>query len=215
MPSSDTVRTVLQGETVESLGLMYGLVPKTILSHPANAELAKDGRTERVLHPGDDITIPALRERVESRPTEARHRAVRASRRWRLHVRFMLGDKPRANAAYAVTIDDAEPIQAHTDGDGFIDHEIPSSAQCARLHFADDPEEVIFTMWVGHLNPVTTTAGVQQRLRNLGYYWGEATGELDDDTAGAIGAFQSAKSLTVTRTADAATQAALLSAHGQ
>lgn len=213
MPTAGEHLTVAQGDTIERLASRFGLLPETIAQHPENAMLIDDARTITILHPGDVIFIPAKRMREETRATEARHRFIRKMPTRRLHVRFLMDDKPRANLTYSITVDGGPPVDDTTDGEGYIDQPIPRFAEQAVVHFADDPADVSYTLLIGHLNPLSSDSGVVQRLRNLGYYWGDIPDDWTEDAAGALRQFQTDKGLPVTGVPDDQTRAALKSAH--
>jgi len=66
-----------------------------------------------------------------------------------------------------------------------------------------------FDRSIDRLPPISELAGVQARLRNLGFHAGRISGELDDDTRDAIEQFQRKRSLPITREPDDATVAKL------
>lgn len=208
------VHTAAQGESVESLAHRSGLLAETIWEHPRNASLRDDTRTVHVLRPGDRVFIPELRVKEESCATNARHRLVCMRRMSRLHVRFLDEDTPRADASYTVTIDDGAPLRGTTDGDGYIDHVIIALAARAVVHFDADPEDTVFELWLGGLDPVSTPSGVQQRLRNLGLFWGDESEVWDADTTRALAGFQARHGLEANGTLDGATRDALVREHG-
>lgn len=208
------VHLVDQGESIESLAYLEGVLPATIWDHPDNSHLREVSRTKHVLQPGDAVFIPQRREKVEPCITEARHRFVRAVRPSRLHVRFLDDDTPRANAVYTIRIDGKEPMRGTTDSAGYIDHVISPLARAAAVHFERDTEDAIFELWLGHLNPASSPSGVQQRLRNLGLYWGDASDEWDEETSRALAGFQQVHGLEPTGILDDVTRDALVRVQG-
>jgi len=212
--AAGTWHLVDQGESIESLADVAGVPVATIWDHPDNARLRDGGRSPNVLKPGDMVFIPNVRERIERRATEARHQFICKGLGSRLHVRFLEDDTPRANAGYSLTVDEGPPVRGTTDGSGYIDHRIGPQARLARLRFDSDPEDAEFELRLGHLDPVTTASGVQQRLRNLDLFWGDETDQLDDETRRAITAFQRLRELDPTGELDDSTRAALIEAHG-
>jgi peptidoglycan hydrolase-like protein with peptidoglycan-binding domain len=67
---------------------------------------------------------------------------------------------------------------------------------------------------LGGLDPVDTISGVQERLKSLGFYTGEASGQMDDMTKAGIAAFQASKNLSGDGAVDQPTKDALKAAFG-
>jgi hypothetical protein len=92
-----------------------------------------------------------------------------------------------------------------------LDIPIPPTARKAELTIGDDePIDIA----LGSMDPVDTWSGIQLRLNNLGYGVGEVTGKPNEKTRTALGAFQSANGLEVTRLADSQTRSKLGDVHG-
>lgn len=70
-----------------------------------------------------------------------------------------------------------------------------------------------YRLQLGGMDPITTTTGVQKRLRNLGFGC-EPTGELDGDTRSALAFFQKANDLPATGELDSATRDKLKQVYG-
>jgi peptidoglycan hydrolase-like protein with peptidoglycan-binding domain len=92
-----------------------------------------------------------------------------------------------------------------------IEHEVSSAAATGELTITDKVDKVPYrwTLSLRALDDLATTAGMQQRLINLGYYDGQPTGTEDDDTRQALRDFQLDSSLEPTGTYDLLTQQAL------
>jgi hypothetical protein len=67
---------------------------------------------------------------------------------------------------------------------------------------AVSPATVIIVLQLGNMNPVDFLSGVQSRLKNLDYYEGDVSGQLDDATRQAILEFQEDHGITPTGEAD-------------
>ncbi|MCC7375949.1 MAG: peptidoglycan-binding protein [Verrucomicrobiales bacterium] len=80
-----------------------------------------------------------------------------------------------------------------------------------RIQDGDGWEE--WPIRLGHLDPLDTPSGVQQRLRNL-HYQCDSTGVWDDATREALREFQEAQGIEVNGDADSATQSKLREIHG-
>jgi hypothetical protein len=202
--------TLVQGDCISSLALEHGLLPETIWQHPQNAALRHKRRDPNVLLPGDVLFIPEKVLKEVSRPTGRRHTFVRLGVPARLKLRLLRNDKPRANKHYILEID-GRLLTGHTDQDGWLVQAIPPNARGGMLTLVDTGEQI--PVHLGYLDPIDELAGVQERLRNLGYYSGPITNALDEETQRALSAFQRQQQLPLTGRVDAATQQALQAAH--
>jgi type VI secretion system secreted protein VgrG len=105
-----------------------------------------------------------------------------------------------------------------TKEDGSIDVEIPEEAEsCSVTVWTDEYPDGPTRSWVvqlGALEPASEVRGAQQRLRNLGYYGGAVSGELDGSTREALQKFQTDNRLKATGELDAPTVEALTTMHG-
>lgn len=124
-------------------------------------------------------------------------------------------DEPDVAIPFTLTAEDVT-VSGITDGDGVLRVKIPSTARSASLLVNEQTVEITIT----RLPSVTTIAGVQIRLRNLGFFDGaidNATSLLLED---AVEAFQldlddAARPASITRNPrDPALQASLLREHG-
>ena len=81
-----------------------------------------------------------------------------------------------------------------TDGDGVIEKEIPRDAFSAQLTLWIDDfpqgERLSYTIRLGDLPPASAVYGAQIRLRNLGYYFGVDSDEINPEMASALMEFQ-------------------------
>src|SRR5439155_14677296 len=105
-------------------------------------------------------------------------------------LRFRLSDfdgSPRPGERYTLTVD-GDKRGGVTDDEGELAEVIPPMAKKAKLEIASTREEYEFDQ--GFMNPVDYASGVQARLKNLGYYKGEITGSMDNETRAAIRRFQ-------------------------
>jgi hypothetical protein len=72
-----TKYTARQGDCMNSIAFCHGFFPDTLWLHPDNRELRERRKADNVLLSGDIVNIPDLEPRVESKPTEQRHRFKR------------------------------------------------------------------------------------------------------------------------------------------
>ena len=69
-------------------------------------------------------------------------------------------------------------LAAVGDGDGVIEQPIPPGVTQAKLTLGEGDEEEVFTLQIGHVDPIDTDSGIQARLNNLGYPCGSVDGKL-------------------------------------
>lgn len=188
----------------------YGFFWHTLWNHERNAELKEQRKNPNVLMAGDRVFIPEKRQKVETGETAKVHTFRLKGVPVKLNVQLLdIGGRPRANVRYALTVDGKR-----TDGvagsDGMVSEVIPPRARQAQLSLETGER---YDLDLGHMNPIEYTSGVQARLKNLGYYKGEISGTLDDETRKAIRKFQRDRQLGDTGEPDQATRDALLAEH--
>jgi Putative peptidoglycan binding domain len=177
-----------------------------------NSELKSLRQNPNVLFAGDVVLIPELVIREESCPTDACHRFVKKGipAKFRLVVeRF---NRPIAAKRYVLVVDGA--IHEGTTSDtGLVEVAISPTARRGTLRFPDENIEV--ELELGNMDPPEEIIGIQERLSNLGFYLGELTGQIDDNTREAIELFQTASGIDATGELDANTRVKLFSQHDQ
>lgn len=204
------VHVVKQGDCLSSIADQYGFFWDTLWNHERNADLRERRKNPNVLMTGDQVFIPQPRPKEESGETGQVHTFRLKGVPVRLNLQLLdFQGNPRAGVKYTLTIDGKTTSGAVPD-DGVIREIIPPRAMKGTLRLETDEE---FELQLGHMNPIEYTSGVQARLANRGYYRGEISGVLDEETRDAIRRFQADRGLAVTGEADSATQAALLAAH--
>jgi N-acetylmuramoyl-L-alanine amidase len=172
-----TQHTVKQGEQLSSIAERHGFSDyRTVWDHPDNAALKQLRKSPHVLLPGDVVTIPDRAEKAVAVETGKLHVFLLDAEpvRLRLRVQDCWGD-PRASADCVLTVE-GSTFEVVTDGDGYLDQEIPASAERATLTVG----ELELDLRIGHLDPVDATTGLQARLNNLGYYTGELSESGDE-----------------------------------
>ena len=198
---------VKQGDCIESIAFEHGFFPDTIWNFAANADLKKRRKDPNALAPGDIVVVPDKRLKEVKRPLDAVHRFRRKGVPKSFRVQFLRFDQtPLANEPVTVDID-GQVTKMTTDGDGWIQRMISPAARKATIEFKDGK---VYTLQLGHLNPIDTPEGIQQRLSNLGMYRGRITAEMTDEATEALRMFQYANDLPATGSIDEATKQALL-----
>jgi hypothetical protein len=204
------VHVVKQGDCMNSIADQYGFFWQTLWDHERNAELKQRRGNPNVLMAGDRVFIPEIRPKDESGETTRVHTFRLKGVPVKLNVQLMdIGGLVRANLRYTLTVD-GKRTTGVSGGDGMVSEVIPPRAKRARLTLETGEE---YDLDLGYMNPVEYTSGVQARLKNLGYYKGDVSGTLDDETRKAIRRFQRDKNLPVTGEPDQATRDALLAEH--
>jgi|TARA_R110002096_G_scaffold409688_1_gene609104 N-acetylmuramoyl-L-alanine amidase len=187
---------------------MHGFFPDTIWLHEQNNALRLERKDPNILHPDDTVYVPDKRVKTEAKPTGARHRFRRLGVPETLRILFCDEyDEPRANIPYRIDIDG---VLRHgiTDGTGLLKEIISPNAALGVVYLGETDEEK-YGLQLGELSPITTTEGVQGRLKNQGFYQDAINGKLDEETRAAIGSFQDYYELDISEEPDQVTLDAL------
>jgi putative peptidoglycan binding protein len=204
------IHVVQEGECLNSIAAETGFFWDTLWYHESNAGLRTLRDNPNVLKPGDKVNIPEKRVREESGQTDMVHtfRMKGVPVRLNFHLVDRLGN-PRVGLAYKLKVDGSE-VSGNLDDDGRISEVIPPAAKKATLTL-DTGEKYEFDL--GYLEPVDTNKGLKGRLKNLGYYNGEISNDMDDATRDALKKFQLRRGLTPSGEATPETRSALLQEH--
>lgn len=211
--SQGTWHDVDDGDCAASIAHSLGHIWETIWNAPENRELRDLRKTPNILLRGDRVWAPALRVREVDSATEMRHQFRRKGIPAKVRLRFLSCGQPRTNIRFDAVVDGVRRDGA-TDSDGVAEFCVAPDAQLAVVTLRPDgrsPETFKFSL--GHIDPVNTVPGVQQRLRNLGVPC-EVTRSLDDQTKCAVRAFQRRMGVEETGELDDATREELVSEHG-
>jgi len=90
---------VQSGDCISSLAEENGLLWQTIWDHPENAELKAKRQDPNILLPGDEVFIPAIELRLETRPVDGTHKFVKKGVPAKLRIRIMKAAEPAQGAA--------------------------------------------------------------------------------------------------------------------
>jgi N-acetylmuramoyl-L-alanine amidase len=225
--------TVKPGDTVASIAWESGLDDwQTIYDHPNNEALRALRKNPNLLHPGDQIFVPAISVKEIDCPTEKKStfKLQRPTQKLKLALAAVepeYGDEPGkgqpqpverkrlANKSFTLDLD-GTVMRGSTDGQGKIEVEIPVSARQGRLVIGDHA----WDLEIGNLNPLVEetpdngVSGAAGRLKNLGYFTGDSAEPNADEMAGALRRFQADERLEETGVLDEKTRAALAGVHG-
>lgn len=188
---------VVDGDCAESIALKAGHLWKTIWDHPKNAAIKNARGSPNILLPGDRLHIPEKTIKTVDRSTDQKHVFVREASTTKLRLCIKQVGEPRSNQPYRLVID-GNSFEGKTDNTGWIDVVIPADATNGQLTVGDrPPNQQVFSLDLGGMDPLTEPIGVQKRLRNLGFEC-EPNGEIDEVTSTAIAMFQKGEDLEPT-----------------
>jgi N-acetylmuramoyl-L-alanine amidase len=152
-------------------------------------------KNPNVLMEGDRVFVPDRKDQTFDIGTGARHRFKRLGVPAKLQIQFIdETDKAMARLAYRLDVD-GNLTNGTTDDDGWLIESIPPAARKGKVIFDNGKT---FDLQLGHLDPLDTVAGVQDRLKNLGYSCGhDHRDELGTGTLAAIRAYRATQGLSI------------------
>jgi hypothetical protein len=203
---------VRAGDCLSSIAYETGFFWETLWDHPTNVELKQLRESPFTLVPGDEVTIPELRAKLETVALDQRHTFRRRGVPAKLVLRLLRSDgSPRADEPYMLEVDGLlVSMDKQTDAEGVLTETIQPSAKHARLYFNDGAET--YELALGQMQPGDTIRGVQARLKSLGFYDGPVDGREGPRLTEAIARFRLAHELDPSSDSKA-TQAAIAEAH--
>ena len=207
------VRIVRQGDSIISLSKRYGIPVDKILNHPDNSPLRERKRNASILFPGDRITIPDKELKEEDGATEQRHRFRCNNRTSWLRAKFLRKGEPRSGEPYLLIVD-GKDFRGNLDSQGKLEARVPCDAKEAIVLLGREGEQERHALKIGHVDPLSETSGIQQRLKNLGFFCGNENNEVGPRTRSALRRFQEKQGLQVTGEMDEETRNRLRDVHG-
>ena len=202
---------VQPGDCMASIARQHGFTWQTVWNFPANADL-KARREPNVLLPSDQVTIPPIRLRQESRPTGQVHSFQLVGQSCRLQLRFLDDNKqPRSGVVYTLTID-GKRTRGTLDGAGSLNVPISPDASQGSIVLHTEPDLETYPVNLGHLDPDSSPTGIRGRLNNLGFTCA-SDGDWDANLQSAIKRFQIANDIPPTGELDGQTRQALKQTH--
>jgi hypothetical protein len=189
-------------DCMNSIAERHGFFWETLWNDGKNADLKNTRKNPNVLNAGDQVWIPALSPKQESRATDARHKFKRKGVPAITRFCFMSDGKPRANEPWVMDVD-GKTYKGNTDGDGVMKVYVPPGATDATITIGEGKKQKIYPVQLGSMDPVETDSGVRKRLRALGYNPGSA--EEDGDgmkLKQAVRKFQAASQMKLTGNVD-------------
>lgn len=192
----DGIHKAVPGETVSSIAASYGITKweEKVWNAPENANLKQQRINPNTLVPNDEVFLPELERKMESRPVDAWHEfhVVRNKRFLRLKLQNSDGT-PLKERPYQI-----EPLASFrgnfvqqgqtTSPEGLIEEELPHTLTEADLVLPQDHMRI--RLRIGHLLPLPMgepVSGPRLDVEGaLGSLAGAASGALGS-AAGAIG----------------------------
>ncbi len=202
--------TIVLGDSIPSIAKKSGFFWETIWNRPENASVKGKRKDPNVLFPGDEVFVPDLALRTETRGTNARHKFKLKGEQVKFKLQLLMMGEPRKNEAYTLLVD-GKSYSGTTDGEGKIEQVVPADARSGTLTLRGGKEK--YPVRIGHLNPIDEVSGVQQRLNNLGFHAGDEGGQMNDSLKAALTAFQTKYKLNPSGEIDDATKAKVAECH--
>lgn len=177
---------VKAGECVSTIAFDHGLFWETVWNDPANAALRELRGNPNILAEGDEVVVPDKRVASVSCATGKRHVFRRKGVPETVSLRLLdAAGAPRANVPYHFSVG-STVRQGTSDGDGWIHEYVTPQPAVAKLIISATE---IYSVAIGHLAPLASAEGLQQRLRNLGYTIHDEPGTIAGSTWTAIERF--------------------------
>jgi len=184
------IHSVQQGESTTRLAFEHGLFPETLWKHPNNEMLRKKREHPNILTPEDEIFIPNREEKTVEGSTEEKHRFRRKGVPEKLNIRFLdENGEPYANEPYVLTIDGTNR-KGNLDETGWLRVLIPPNAKSGEIEVGIDGCLEQCELNFGRMDPKEKLTGIQSRLMNLGYYYGNVDGKMNELLEQAIAKFR-------------------------
>lgn len=236
----DVWHEVQDYEDVLTIAVSYGISDwKAVYDHEKNAEFRQKRPDPHILYKGDKLWIP------EMDPKVFRVQANRAHRFTLYYPKALICvalrddfGRPYGGVRYEIWIGDKKfdpdgaGAELRTGDDGLVQHLVPVAPQVdVRVWYDDDnedddeddndesdveqPEYETISIMPGHLDPVDTVEGIQDRLISLNYHCGDDPhGEFGDGTRDALFRFQDDIGAIPTGESDDFTREKLVEAFG-
>ncbi len=202
--------TASQGDSILSLAHDNGHFWQKLWDHGENAALKAKRKNPHQIMEGDEVFIPDLELRTESRGTDARHVFKRKGVPAKMKMQLFLLGEPRAGEDYVLELD-GKLITGKLDGDGKLEEFIPPNCKGGSLKLNAGKE--IIPIKLGFLNPIDEISGVKQRLNNLGFSCGSEDNDWSDESKAALKDFQAKNGLPDSGELDGGTKSKLQALH--
>jgi len=203
---------VKEGECITSIAEKYGFFWDSVWKDPDNKKLQNLRKDPNTLVPGDVVMIQDKRPKKVGAVTNESHTFRKKGIPAICRLQLYEGDEYRANQDFTLEIDSAHHT-GKTNAEGVLEVYIPAKAKTGRLVIG--PDESVYELNFGKLEPVSTVIGQKARLSNLGFDPGDLHGRAGKQFETALRAFQERFGLNESGQADKATQSKLLALHDE
>jgi len=188
------IHVVRPGECLLSICQSYGFTDwKQVYDDPGNEPLRKKRPDPNLLAPGDRVVIPEKTVKTFEIATGQTHtykvKVLKARLRLKVHQHL---EGETWSGQYELDIPGMPSLLTGTiGGDGLVDVEVPVSATAGTLTILKDGNVLqVFKLELGGMAPADSIAGVQSRLKHLGFDCGAVDGVLGGRTRRALAVFR-------------------------
>ena len=193
-----------KGDSINNIAFRFGLYWETIWNHDKNTKLRELRKYPDLLHEGDVVFIPEKKMKYEKCEVNRKNRFI-VNFSERLNLTLLDEEEPVKNEAYILEIDyiiNGEKRTKYdygkTDENGKLEeHILPPNATIGRLAVGPDEDkdgnqlqQDKYVLKLHHLPPIDTLAGVQSRLKNLGFNCDLTHNPKEENIKTAVRAFQ-------------------------
>ena len=232
----DVSHEVQPDEDLPIIAADYGIKDwKFIYDHPKNEELRKKRPDPHILYKGDKVWIPEVEPEKFEAETNKKNRYTLYHPKTVFHLVLENDEgEPYGNVKYEIWINNEKynpsgrEEELRTRKDGLIHHMVPVAREIElRVWWEDEDKDEdedtegegeeydTLLFHPGHLDPIDTVDGLQDRLISLNYDCGDdPEGELGEGTRAALRRFQKDYGLVPTGEIDDLTRRLLAKRHG-
>lgn len=166
------------GDCIESIAYKNRLRPDLIWDDPANATLKATRRDRNVLLPGvDKVVIPDRPAKWDPNKKTGQTHIFQLQLPKKKFKFQLVSNKPRTDLTCVVEVD-GKPVPSVVDSGWLVCEIIPDSKEAViKVTYpsvkagSDTPlTELVYKVALGHLRPVDTNEGIEDRLKNLGFF---------------------------------------------
>jgi len=167
---------------------LEGLFWERVWDHPQNQALKDKRKNPNILKKGDKLYVPDKEYKQDPAQTEATHTYKVRTKKVKFSVALLELGEPRADEEWVLKINGDEVAKGTTDGNGTLEAQIPAGAKNGWLFVGEKQDE--YKVRFGYIDPIDEVSGIQSRLKNLGFYYGQVDDINGPLTTAAIAEFQ-------------------------
>lgn len=197
------VHTVVQGETLTRIARKYKFSSwKMLYDHPDNAPFRALRDNPNIICPGDTLVIPDKEPRFMCIASGKSHTFILKREREVFKMKLLNSRGKVWQGRRAVLTVGDQTVDGEINDQGIIElplkqgNETEGTLEVYLNPKSDQPTHKV-TVKIGHLDPVDTLKGVQERCNQLGFPCGFADGIMGSKTRSGVQAFQQTHGLEV------------------